>query len=939
LRFAGLVVAALTATVGATGAALPEAAHAAGSAVSTGPQIRITELAYGGKIAGADGDGEYVELTNVGDAAQNLAGWTYTGKPGTGTLPLDGFGTVAAGESVIITDVTPAEFRADWGVPASLKIIDDKANGLSVTLDKGPDTPTVYDAAGATVDSVSYQAGFFPGKGSSAWVDAAHLGAEADTTGWALSTVGDTEGSWTSATGSVGSPGVTTLAPTAARVRITEVAYGGQIAGADGDGEYVELTNVGNAPQDFAGWTYTGKSGAGTLPLDGFGTVAAGESVIITDVTPDEFRADWGVPASLKIIDDKANGLSVTLDKGPDSPTVYDASGAVVDAMTYQAGFFPGKGSSAWVDSAALGAQGDTTGWTLSAAGDAEGSWASATGSVGSPGLYTAADAGASSGGAGSGSGDTSTGTVADKWRDPSSAGITAQPWPGPQDVANADTIDFGQNMSGLFYVPGATPSQDYMWGVENGDSGAPLNTGNSSLFKLVRDASGDWGPAAGWETGIRLHYPDGAGNPDAEGVTAVGGKVFVSTERDNSVSSVSRVSVLEFDPGTVANGAMNAVAEWDLADLEAGADPTLSSPADANLGAEAVAFVPDSYLVANGFRTDSGALYDPSQYGPHQGGVFFAGIEKNGNLYGYVLGADGAITRVAAFSSGFTTIMDAAWDPSQDALWLDCDNTCLGQQSIVKLNTTAGDPNQGHFQAVTIFDRPTGGPNVNNEGFTMQPASECDTATNTRAVWWADDGDDNGHAIRTATAPCATPIAGQVGATVSVAYTQQGTDIPAVTNASGAYTTPVTATFTCTNGDAVLQQACPAPVDATVSQPATTVATLTDTLGNVYRAALPAIAIAYPDWNRTTGYAAGDRVSYLGVSWQATGAVTGQAPGKGKFWVQIDTVGYPLWTTGGKYATGDRVAYQGQIWEATQQANGQTPGKGKFWVAVDATE
>ncbi|MCL2796279.1 MAG: hypothetical protein FWD85_13375, partial [Microbacteriaceae bacterium] len=135
------------------------------------------------------------------------------------------------------------------------------------------------------------------------------------------------------------------------------------------------------------------------------------------------------------------------------------------------------------------------------------------------------------------------------------------------------------------------------------------------------------------------------------------------------------------------------------------------------------------------------------------------------------------------------------------------------------------------------------------------------------------------------------------------------------------------------------LQQACPAPVDATVSQPATTVATLTDTLGNVYRAALPAIAIAYPDWNRTTGYAAGDRVSYLGVSWQATGAVTGQAPGKGKFWVQIDTVGYPLWTTGGKYATGDRVAYQGQIWEATQQANGQTPGKGKFWVAVDATE
>ena len=43
----------------------------------TGPAIRITEIAYGGKAVGtavADTDGEYVELTNVGDAAQDLAG-------------------------------------------------------------------------------------------------------------------------------------------------------------------------------------------------------------------------------------------------------------------------------------------------------------------------------------------------------------------------------------------------------------------------------------------------------------------------------------------------------------------------------------------------------------------------------------------------------------------------------------------------------------------------------------------------------------------------------------------------------------------------------------------------------------------------------------------------------------------------------------------------
>jgi hypothetical protein len=715
-----------------------------------------------------------------------------------------------------------------------------------------------------------------------------------------------------------------------AQIRITEVAYGGKISDPSGDGEYVELTNVGTAPQSFAGWTYTGKAGTGSLPLDGFGTVDPGESVIITDVAPAAFRTDWHLSGTVKVIDDKANGFSVTLDKGPDTPTVYDQTAAVVDSVSYASGFFSGKGVSAWPDAAHLGAKSDTTGWTISTTGDAQGSTTSASGAVGSPGDYTSAAAGAPTGG-----GDTPpTGTVGDKWRDPSSAGITAQPWPGPQDVTTADSMDLGQNLSGLFYVAGATPADDYIWGVENGDSGAPLNTGQSSLFKLVRDANGNWGAAPGWEKGIKLHYPDGTGQPDAEGVTAVGGKVFISTERDNSNNTVSKVSILEFDPGTVANGAIDAVAEWDLSDLEAGPSPILSSPADANLGAEATTFIPDSYLVANGFKTDAGALYDPTQYGDHLGGVFLAGIEKNGNVYGYVLQAGGAVTRVTAFSSGFTQVMDAMWDPSQDALWLDCDNGCQGQTSIAKLNTTPGDPNQGHFQAVTIFNRPTGGPNVNNEGFTAQPASECDSTTNTRSVWWSDDGDDGGHALRTAKATCATPIAGHIGATVSTSYTQLGTTTPVVADSAGAFPTPVTVTFTCTNRDAVLNQACPAPVDVMASQAATTVATLTDTLGTVYAVGLPAIVIALP-YDHAKKYATGDLVSYLGMVWQAARDINGQEPAKGKFWTQVETTDYPLWTPAGKYAAGDRVRYQDQVWEASRDINGQEPGKGGFWTLI----
>lgn len=602
-------------------------------------------------------------------------------------------------------------------------------------------------------------------------------------------------------------------------IRITEVAYGGLMDSGGGDGEYVELTNLGTTPQDFTGWTYTGKPGSGTLPLDGFGTVAAGQSVLITDVDPAAFRTEWSLPDSVEIIDDSADGNKVTLDKGPDTPTIYDGTGAVVDSVTYASGFFPGKGVSAWVDSTHLGAKADTTGWTLSTAGDAEHSTTSASGAIGSPGSFTLASAGP---GNGTGGGD-------------------GQPFPGPTGTtATASTFDFGQNLSGLFYVAGATQAQDYMWGVENGDSGAPLNTGQSTLWKLTQDAGGNWGPAdSNWSKGVKLHYPDGSGQPDSEGVTAVGGQVFVSAERDNTNGSVSRVAILQYDPSKISDGAVNATREWNL-------EPDFNLPAtDANLGFEAVTFIPDSYLVAHGFTTDAGALYDPKQYGDHFGGVFFAGLEANGDIYAYVLQADGGFHRLAEFSSGFTQIMDATWDPAQDALWLDCDNGCQEQTSVVKLNTTAGDPNQGHFQLATIYNAPDGmSTSLNNEGFTLQPAAECDPTTNTRSAWWSDDANDSNVAIRTAKVNCAPPIAGQVGATVTVSYTQKGTSTPAVTTAGGAYTTAVTAHFVCTDVDAVLNQACPAPVDITASQAATTVATLTDTLGQVYDATLPAITI-----------------------------------------------------------------------------------------------
>lgn len=810
--------------------------------------LRITEFSYGGLVAGAHGDGEYTELTNLSSAPIDLTGWVFetgtTASPAAG-LPLASLGTVAPGESVIVADLTAAEFRTEWSLGSSVKVLDnDKAH----TLNKGPSGIHIFDPSSIEVDSLTYD-GFLSAKGVAAWVDSAHVGTMGDAAagGWTVATIGDAEHSYTSARGAIGSPGMSSLAipfAGAPRVKFTEFAYGGKVAAAKGDGEYTEITNIGFTPADLTGWSYDTAatvSTPGALSLSSLGLLLPGESALITDVTPAEFRTDWGLIDSVKVIPD--NGT--TLNKGPMTIRLYDAGNTLVDSVSYASGFQSGKGIAASVDAALVGDMAGTTGWTISAAGDAEGSWVSATGSVGSPGASTLG------------------------WRTPANVrgsggpgvGPSTDPgagngvsWPGPQTVTNVDKGGvFGQNLSGLFYVPGATPADDYMWGVANGaSSGGSVNTTQSSFFKIVKNGDGTWGPASGWDRGVQLHYKDGSGQPDAEGITALGGKVFVSTERDNADSKVSRVSILQYDPAAIdfATRSASASQQWELeSDLGPGTDADLG-PADANLGAEALAFIPDGYLVANGFRTDAGTLYDPTQYGKHFGGVFFAGIEKNGNLYGYVLEeGTGKATRVTSFSSGLKnsattfSVMDAAWDPSQEALWLDCDDTCQGQTSIAKLNTAPGDPARGRFQVTTVYNRPTGGPNVNNEGFTFQPASRCDT-NGLRSVWWSNDGGDGGYALSTAQVACPSSIAGQVGTTVTTSYVYQGTSIEAVKDSTGAYPMPVTATFTCTQVDAVFQQACPSPVDVPITQSPATVTTMVDTLGTATAVTLPAIAI-----------------------------------------------------------------------------------------------
>ena len=93
---------------------------------------------------------------------------------------------------MIVTDLSAVEFRNDWGLKDTVKVL---SNAKTHTLNSGPNAAHVYDSTGTEIDSVSYtKSTFFTDKGQAGWVDSAHLGAKTDTTGWTKATVGDAEG-------------------------------------------------------------------------------------------------------------------------------------------------------------------------------------------------------------------------------------------------------------------------------------------------------------------------------------------------------------------------------------------------------------------------------------------------------------------------------------------------------------------------------------------------------------------------------------------------------------------------------------------------------------------------------------------------------------------------------------------------------------------------
>ena len=298
-----------------------------------------------------------------------------------------------------------------------------------------------------------------------------------------------------------------------------------------------------------------------------------------------------------------------------------------------------------------------------------------------------------------------------------------ADPWPGQDAVVTVDgTGVFGGNGSGLFFEP------DVLWAVRNGPS---------TLFRFTFDGT-IWTPAASWT----LRYPGGTGTPDAEDVTKAesSSAVYVATERDNDAGSISRPSILRFDamqPGSE----LVATHEWNLAaDLPA---------VGANLGLEAITWIPDTILVASSFfDAAAGHTYDPSQYPNHGTGLFFVGLEANGVIYAYALDhVGGGFTRIATIATGDASVKALAFDRETGYLWSHCGVPCANTTSVFAMDATAGSPTLGRLVLRRRFARPTTLPNIANEGIAIAPESQC--AGGFKPYYWADDSETAGHTLR----------------------------------------------------------------------------------------------------------------------------------------------------------------------------------------------
>jgi hypothetical protein len=126
-----------------------------------------------------------------------------------------------------------------------------------------------------------------------------------------------------------------------ASVRITEFMSEGQGLTGPGSGanrqrEFFELTNLGSSPVDVSTWSYNDNNVNDPNNFGpAIGAIAAGESIIFTQMTAENFRSYWNLPTTVRVV----SYAQLSNLGNNDTINIYNSftqnASTIVDSLTY----------------------------------------------------------------------------------------------------------------------------------------------------------------------------------------------------------------------------------------------------------------------------------------------------------------------------------------------------------------------------------------------------------------------------------------------------------------------------------------------------------------------------------------------------------------------------------------------------------------------------
>lgn len=273
---------------------------------------------------------------------------------------------------------------------------------------------------------------------------------------------------------------------------------------------------------------------------------------------------------------------------------------------------------------------------------------------------------------------------------------LAAVPWPA-EPISQAVNLtgvegpganDFYSDLSGAVW----NPTTRRLWVCRNGPGGA------SSKFWVLRESGSTF--EIDYRNGNRGEW---TGFGDLEGMTVADyseDTVYLLIEGEERIK--------EYDVSTYGTAILRN--DWNTS-------PYL--PLSGGSGAEGIAFIPDSFLSAQGFVDGTGAPYT-SHNG--MGGLMFVAHQNGGRVYAFDLNrANGTFSYVGAYRTNYSESCELAFDRSEGLLYI-FHGADLNTTQVVRLSSTLIG-GERYFDEVVTYASPTAG---NLEGIAIVQNDDC---------------------------------------------------------------------------------------------------------------------------------------------------------------------------------------------------------------------